>query len=279
VAARDFGLVRAGESAYHSAMTLTTEQVERFVADGFVQLRAAFPRELADRGREILWRDVGADPDDPSTWTRPVVRLGGYADPPFREAANTPILRGALDQLVGAGRWAPLRGLGTFPVRFPSEHDPGDAGWHIDASFAAEGADPNDIMAWRANIHSKGRSLLMLFLFSDVGEQDAPTRIRVGSHLDVARMLAPHGEAGVSVMAFGAGWADIGRERAEVLATGEAGDVFLCHPLLLHSAQPHRGTRPRFMAQPPLFPTEPLRLDRPGGDYSPVERAIRAAAC
>ena len=39
---------------------------------------------------------------------------------------------------------------------------PGDAGWHIDASF---GVDSPDFMSWRANIHTKGRRLLMLFLF------------------------------------------------------------------------------------------------------------------
>jgi hypothetical protein len=72
-------------------------------------------------------------------------------------------------------------------VRFPSV-DPGDAGWHIDVSFGTEAAD---FMSWRANIHSKGRALLMLFLFSDVGQLDAPTRIRVGSHADIARQLAP----------------------------------------------------------------------------------------
>ena len=37
----------------------------------------------------------------------------------------------------------------------------------------------------------------MLFLFSDVGEDDAPTRIRVGSHLQIARELAPAGESGL----------------------------------------------------------------------------------
>lgn len=54
-------------------------------------------------------------------------------------------------------------------------------------------------MEWRANIHSKGRALLMLFLFSDVSDADAPTRIRVGSHLDIARTLAPAGEAGLTM--------------------------------------------------------------------------------
>ena len=55
------------------------------------------------------------------------------------------------------------------------------------------------------------------------------------------------------------------------------GTVYLCHPFLAHAAQPHRGTNPRFMAQPPLYPAAPFELDRPDGDYSPVEIAIRSA--
>lgn len=65
--------------------------------------------------------------------------------------------------------------------------------------------------------------------------------------------------------------------RREMAATGDAGTVYLCHPFLVHAAQPHRGTRPRFMAQPPLFPAEPLSLDRADGDHSAVEQAIREA--
>ena len=45
----------------------------------------------------------------------------------------------------------------------------------------------------------------MLFLFSDVSENDAPTRIRQGSHMDVARVLQPFGEKGLSFMELG--WA------------------------------------------------------------------------
>jgi hypothetical protein len=110
-----------------------------------------------------------------------------------------------------------------------------------------------------------------------VGEEDAPTRIRLGSHRDVARRLAPAGEEGLSLKELAKnGFAETANRR-EMAATGEAGTVYLCHPFLVHAAQPHRGTRPRFMAQPPLFPTEPLRLRRGDGDYSPVEQAIREA--
>lgn len=253
---------------------LTQAQIEQFISAGFVRLDNAFPQTLADAGRAILWADTGCNPDDPSTWTRPVVRLNMYGQPPFREAANTPALHRAFDQLVGQGRWRPSMALGTFPVRFPSSDDPGDAGWHIDVSFGFE--DP-DFFSWRANIKSRGRALLMLFLFSDVGEDDAPTRIRVGSHLDIARQLAPAGEAGLTLRELAADGFASTAHCPEVLATGPAGTVYLCHPFLVHAAQPHRGTRPRFMAQPPLLPAEPLRLERADGAYSAVETAIRMA--
>ncbi|WP_437874631.1 phytanoyl-CoA dioxygenase family protein [Sorangium sp. So ce513] len=253
---------------------LSHAQIERFITEGFVRIDAAFPRSLADEGRAILWRDTGVDPLDPKTWTKPVVRLGMYGQRPFADAANTPVLRAAFDDLVGRGRWLPPGALGTFPIRFPSPDDPGDTGWHVDASF---GTESSDFLSWRVNVASRGRALLLLFLFSDVGEPDAPTRIRAGSHLDIARQLAPAGEEGLTLRELAAnGFAETAH-RPEVLATGEAGTVYLCHPFLVHAAQPHRGTRPRFLAQPPLLPAEPLRLEREHGEYSPVERAIRGA--
>jgi hypothetical protein len=262
--------------ADESLRPLGDAQIQQFIQDGFVRIDAAFPRDLADEGRAILWRDTGCDPDDPATWTRPVIRLGYYDQEPFRKAANTAVLRAAFDQLVGKGRWRARPNLGTFPVRFPSPDDPGDAGWHIDVSFPPESGDPNeqqDYSAWRVNITSRGRALLMLFMFSDVGELDAPTRIRVGSHHDMARFLEPAGEAGMSHLVVD----QMGAERPQALATGEAGTVYLCHPFLVHAAQMHRGSRPRFMAQPPLHPAEPFILEREDGDYCPVEIAIRQA--
>lgn len=247
---------------------LDEAQVARFIEEGFLRIDQAFSRERAEEARRILWRDSGCNPEDPTTWTRPVIRLGDYPQEPFREAANSPRLHAAFDQLVGPGRWIPRTSLGTFPIRFPVESDPGDAGWHADASF--EGEDGS----WRLNVRSRGRALLMLFLFSDIEEEDAPTRIRVGSHLDVARLLEPAGEAGLSYLEL-AERLDWDIDRPEVLATGEAGTVYLCHPFLIHAAQRHRGRRPRFMAQPPLYPSEPFQLHRKDGDYSPVEIAIR----
>ena len=91
----------------------------------------------------------------------------------------TALLYDAFDKLVGRSRWRKRPNVGNFVVRFPSEADPGDLGWHIDLSFPGETGDPEgrDYSAWRVNVTSKDRALLLLFLFSDVGEDDAPTRI------------------------------------------------------------------------------------------------------
>ena len=250
---------------------LTSEEVEAFIADGFVRIENAFGPDLALQCREELWADMGLSPEDPEGWVEPVVRLGFKASPPFAAAANTPQLRAAYDRLVGENRWLAPKGLGTFPVRFPTAQMPVDTGWHIDVSFGE--ADP-DFMEWRANVTSRGRALLMLFLLSDVGPDDAPTRLRRGSHAVIARELLPYGEAGATLRQLSAdGFASSsGCEVAP--ATGAAGTVFLCHPFLVHAGQAHRGTSPRFLAQPPLLPRGDFD---PALPPSPVQIAIRRA--
>jgi hypothetical protein len=246
---------------------LTASQVGEFMTNGFVRIDEAFAPELAAQVRARLWQDLPGSATDPSTWREPVVRLGMYTDPPFVHAANTPRLISAFDQLAGPGAWRPCRAMGTFPVRFPSAHLPMDTGWHVDASFG----DSADFMQWRINARSRGRCLLMLFLFSDVGIDDAPTRIRVGSHRAVARRLASAGEEGLTLADLVA--TDFGGSAndKEAVAIGPAGTVYLCHPFLVHAAQAHRGTEPRFMAQPPLLP-----VDWPQGGVDPSSVIARA---
>ncbi len=262
--------VRFKSSSERVSGAVSDDDLERFVRGGYVRVDAAFPADLAAEVRQALWPAVGGDPDDPATWTRPVVRLDDAGGGPSAAAVNAPALHAAFDRLVGAGRWLPRGSLGHAVVRFPAPGEPGDTGWHVDASFP--GPDPMDYLGYRVNVRSRGRALLMLFLLSDVGQDDAPTRLRVGSHRDVARLLAPHGEDGLGFMDL-AGLLGPTDGLPEALATGPAGTVYLCHPLLVHAAQAHRGARPRFLTQPPLLWRGEPAVDGP----SPVERAIREA--
>jgi len=250
---------------------LTSRQVENFIIDGFVKIENAFGPCLAAQAIAELWRETRLSPDQPDGWTQPVVRVGFKSSPPFVEAANTAKLHAAYDQIVGQGRWLAPMGVGTFPIRFPCPKAPDDIGWHVDVSFDT---DNPDFMEWRANITSRGRALLMLFLFSDVGPDDAPTRIRKGSHAVIARELLPYGEGGATLRQLSADGYASTNDCAEELATGAAGTVYLCHPFLVHSAQAHRGQQPRFMAQPPLLPRGEMDPHFPA---SPVQQAIRQA--
>ena len=251
---------------------LNTKETEKFILDGFVRIDHAFSKAIANAALDILWNDLPVDRLNPLTWTEPVIRLGMYSQQPFVDSVNSDRLHQIFDQLVGAGRWFPCRSVGTFPVRFPSPEAPNDTGKHVDASFP--GADPANFFEWRVNVKSKGRALLMLVLYSDVSELGAPAIIDKGSHMDVAKLLYKEGDGGLSFMELAAKSETL-PHRGEVHATGKAGTIYLCHPFLVHAAQPHRGLFPRFMAQPPLLLRNELTITDSKEPYSPVEAAIR----
>ena len=248
---------------------LSAREVESFIEDGYVAVPGAVPADVVRACREMICSGLARHgvTEDPGTWTEPVVRIACPEGGPFAEAGTRPALWEAFDQLIGAGRWWRRPGVGgTIPVRFPSLADPGDAGWHIDGSFSV-GDD------YWVNVRSRERGLLVLFLLTDVSERDAPTELKVGSHLDVPGLLEPFGDEGTS---FGPATSRCPRstfERQSAFATGEAGDVFICHPFLVHRATwPHTGTTPRAIAQPGIAIHEPFRLEE--GNPYPVERAI-----
>jgi len=253
---------------------LRAAQLDDFVEQGYVHLRSAFPASVAQRCRLLAAEQLGIDLADPERWTTPVVR-GVVDGAALREAAAAEALVGAVGQLLDPDPWQRRPNLGAFVVRFPCAADPGDTGWHVDSSFRPDGDD-----RWFVNVRSRGRGLLLLCLLSDVGPDDAPTRILPGSHLEMARLLAPAGDAGLPGAHAG--------QRSEIplpdtsgpvqLATGEAGDVFLCHPFLVHAAGwPHPTRHPRFIAQPPIAMSGALELDGPEDRLSLVALAVRRA--
>lgn len=232
---------------------LSDDQIAGFRRDGFVHLDQAFERDLALQCQDVLWAQLPERRHDPSTWERPVARLGSQEDSAFAEAAQSRRWTAAIREVAGPLA-DPVPSIGgTFAVRFPVDGDPGDDGWHIDGSYLGDDG------WWWANHWSKGRALLMLVLFSDVGFDDAPTRIRVGSHRHVRDLLLPYGDEGVNHQHLT--FPDEVEDRPIAYAVGQAGDVYLCHPFLVHAAQRHRGHNPRFIAQPGVPWKEGGRLE------------------
>jgi len=242
--------------------------VDSFVRDGYVVIRGAFDADIAAACRALIWDSMagqGIREDDSATWP-PLAELDGLVGESFTAAGSSPVLAGACDELIGPGRWtSPIACGGAVVVRFPSE-DRANAGYHIEGSYDGPGG-------YWVNVRSKARGLLALFLFSDVGQHDAPTRLVCGSHLAVPQFLAPYGQAGTHADAEF--WHSSTLCLPVANATGRAGDIYLCHPFIVHTATwPHRGTMPRMIAQPAVHVRDGFAID--GSDPSPVARAIVA---
>jgi hypothetical protein len=222
--------------------------VAAFISDGFVRVPKAVPRDIADAARAALWDDLELSPDEPTGWIAPVrwtADLTGQG--PFAAIVRSSVLAAALDVICGVHGWRPLGALGNIPVRFPVFPPADDRGWHIDANT------PMPDGAW--SVTGRPHTVLLLTLLSEVGPDDAPTRIRVGSHVDVGRVL---GHEPVEFVEMGrlVDRASAGRE--VVCATGDPGDMYIVHPFTVHAADEHRGRAPRFMAQSPVVLSEPL---------------------
>ncbi|WP_413031073.1 phytanoyl-CoA dioxygenase family protein [Mycolicibacterium litorale] len=231
--------------------------VAAFERDGYLKISQPELRGAAEAARAQLWRRLGVSPDDPSSWTEPVVWTSDMTGSgPFAELTGSAPLARVLDALCGTGGWQPRGALGNIPVRFPVRPSADDRGWHIDMNT------PLPDGGWA--ISGRPHTLLLLTLLSDVGPDDAPTRIRRGSHRDVAAALD---EVPVDFITAGELVDRVSAARPVVAATGSAGDMYVVHPFTVHAADEHRGSTPRFMAQTPVVLTAPLR---PGGPSVPA---------
>jgi hypothetical protein len=214
--------------------------LDAFVRDGYMAVRGAVDASTVAACRELIWAAMerrGVRRDNPGSWPPLVQGMDDLSGEPLLTAYTAPALTVAYDELIGRGRWEhAVRSVRsadigeTVVVRFPADDERANAGYHIEGSYPA----PDGSGAGWVNIRSRNRGLLALFLFTDVGRYDAPTRLLCGSHLAVPQFLAPYGEAGTD--------SDTDFWRPSVLclnaahATGKAGDVFLCHPFMVHTA-------------------------------------------
>jgi hypothetical protein len=222
--------------------------LDAFMADGYLKVHQAASRTAADAARAALWQQLGLSPDDPERWSAPVLWAADMTgEGPFGELVRSPALAAVLDQICGTGGWLPRGALGNIPVRFPVSPPDDDRGWHIDANT------PQSDGSWA--VTGRPHTVLLLTLLSEVGPSDAPTRIRAGSHRDVASVLGPDP---VDMAEMGRMVDDASAQRPVVHATGAPGDTYVLHPFTVHAANEHRGRTPRFMAQSPVMHTTPL---------------------
>ena len=245
---------------------LTPEQREKFLAEGHVIIKGAFSREDS-----LAWvRDecarAGYDVDDPQTWRKEYDRLPLHRREPLVSYAPD-AWQASLDLMGGEARVKAAPTISLFAMNFQQGADqpfqPPSAqtkGWHKDGWH------------FRHFLDSPEQGLLGIPLFTDVLPQGGATFLAADSVPVVARYLAAHPE-GVGPDDF-----DLKALLAECHdfreATGDAGDVYLLHPFLLHAVGQNCLRRPRAITNLLYELREPMNLNRPDGDYSPVEAAV-----
>jgi hypothetical protein len=273
-----------------SPQTLSPAEIEQFLTDGFIVIHRAFDPELARRWREDANRRIreephrwvrGYDPDDearslrhyspedPSTWTWGRIDLHGPETLAIDEFA--PRAWGAICDLLGGPTRVETRSWTNYLIINlcdDTELDfdqppPGWISWHID--------DPGPAM----RLDNVRNGLVGIALFDRLLPSSGNTWLVPDSIPRVARILAAHPE-GVDFVADRGNRITAECERFHEVV-GEAGDILLMHPFMMHSGSPNRSGRIRWMSNPMVYLNEPLDPFRPDPELSPVERAIQRA--
>jgi ectoine hydroxylase-related dioxygenase (phytanoyl-CoA dioxygenase family) len=244
-----------------------TETIEHFVEHGWMRVCEAFSADEAQAMRTAAWRalgEIGIRQDDPATWTRErPEQLQHLKDDPVFQAVGSSRLLEAIDVTLQGQAYARPKHWGACFLAFPSREawNVPSRGWHIDANYTSALSPPAGI-----RMHA---------LFGDVMPRAGGTLIVSGSHrlvykyfkdhpppprtrgAEYRRMLQRHPYIG-DLHAEGDALRRAARfmDRAEehdgvslqvVENAGDAGDVILLHPLVLHVATPNTGSSPRFL--------------------------------
>jgi hypothetical protein len=250
---------------------LTREQAEHFLERGFVRVPHAFDPAAARPMLDEAWVRFGYDRDDPASWAEPRIHLSSrsyldaraFAPAAWRAAME---LAGGQDRVSQPWEWGDgfIANLGVGADR---PWDPPSAaveGWHKDGDF------------FRHFLDSPEQGLLSLVLWTDVLHQGGGTFIAADSVPVVARYLAGHPEGLLPGEFDYDGLIAQCQDFVEV--TGQAGDVVLLHPYMLHATSQNVLRVARVITNPPLALREPMNFAPPDASgLSLVERAVLQA--
>ncbi|KAI3336382.1 hypothetical protein HD806DRAFT_473486 [Xylariaceae sp. AK1471] len=260
---------------------LTDAEKDFFLQNGYLKLTNCFTREQAAEVCEGVWTRLGMSPTDKSTWTRERTNMPSHRT--FDASIFAPKAWSAICELCGGEeRIAPkskewrdslIVNLGTAENEGRSMAPRDLPGWHVDGDFFVHYLD------------SPEQALLVIPLFTDIVPQGGGTVICPPGVGLIADWLYRHPQ-GVSpwmrprededfrkeknLSWYGRLLRDMPDEKF-VEATGNVGDVYLLHPLMMHSASDNALRRVRIITNPPISLKEPHCFDREDGDYSLVE--------
>ncbi|KAH8703909.1 hypothetical protein BGW36DRAFT_93739 [Talaromyces proteolyticus] len=263
-----------------SNYALTQAEKDHFMKHGYVRLTNCFSREKAAEWTSDVWTRLGYSPTDKETWTSERIHMPSHRYEHVKTFA--PKAWAGICELLGgeeriaewSATWndALIVNLGTKEWEGKWPEPKGLHGWHVDGDFFIHFLD------------SREQGLLVIPLFNDIVEHAGGTMISPDAIPLLAKYLHDHPE-GVSPRmvprgqkpppdnndGFYSGLIQQCHDFREM--TGNAGDVVLMHPLMVHSASINSLRIPRIITNPPVSLKEPFNFDREDPrQYSMVEQ-------
>ncbi|EJU05894.1 hypothetical protein DACRYDRAFT_62612 [Dacryopinax primogenitus] len=248
---------------------LTQADVDHFLEHGWVKIPGALLPEWSEKFTQDVWIRLGMNPEDKSTWTR------DRANMPWHQAEKASVVAprawGAICDLLGGEervsdtsyewRDSLIVNLGKEEYKDmdvnPRELD----NWHVDGDWFLHFLD------------SPEQALLVIPLFADIKPKAGATYISPDGIQHAAKYLLDHAEG--TYPASGGGFAFknlIPKCNEFVECCGNKGDVFILHPLMLHSASKNHLRIPRLITNPAVSIKEPFNFNRENpDDFSLVE--------
>jgi hypothetical protein len=245
--------------------TVAPAQVGDFLRDGYVMVPNAFARPVAAAIAEMAWEASPFEAADPSTWDRELTVVqqslkGGPAD-----LLYTPQVVGALDDLLGKGRYNMPSGTGYLVMNLPGFATPPwrTLGEHVDGTHFLHHLDTPE------------QGLVLLFLYTDQQPQGGGTSICVGSHRVTAQVLADAAPEGLSCGQLSGRVIAAATDLPRIEASGNAGDMLIMHPFTLHGSSSNLSVVPRIAGNVCISLQRPMQFDRQLPDeHSAVEQVV-----
>ncbi|KAE9371033.1 hypothetical protein N431DRAFT_558656 [Stipitochalara longipes BDJ] len=265
------------------AAPLTEAEKEHFLTHGYIHLTNCFTKEQAAEKTKDVWTRLGMSPDDKSTWTKAQINMPSHWN--FDAATIAPKAWAAICELCGgedrltehSREWRD-----SFIVNLGTPEGEGKlvppkklVRWHVDGDFFVHYLD------------SPEQALLVVSLFTDIEPNAGGTVICPEAIPKIAKFLYDHPdgvsphlstrtEPNFSVVDFRhvvSRYNELVQDCEDfVEVTGNIGDIYLLHPLMMHSASHNTLRNARIITNPPVSLKEPHCFDRSDGKYSLVEK-------
>lgn len=275
---------------------LTEQQRDEFHRFGILRVPGAIPSRAANAMCDSVWemlaRRYKIGRDDPETWE--AQRIMGTKERPdaitFAQIVN-PALRSMLNQLLAPAEWEcdPHWGslLVSFPGGWPAAPNGWDVphqGWHLDAPVVRSLPELYGVRIFTclAELAPQGGATLAVAGSPRLAQELATARgIAKMRSANVRKALMDRYSWMKELCSF-----DLAIDRVQrfmktaailedvevrvVEMTGEPGDVFLVHPLMMHAGSPNCSALPRMVLSSTVY--------RRGVDWSALYGPEREAA-